>query len=228
MWFQGHEMNNKTDKCFFFGSKAPPSEKTKDLILEEAKRLFCEKGFEGTSVRDICDKAGANVSAIKYHFGGKEGLYRECFLRYGESRRTAAEKLLIKANSLEELKLRVRLFAEDFINEGLSNIHTTKMICREIEIENPLIQDIFQSTFLRVYALFLDFFVDAQEKGFIRKDLDIQVTTSLFFHSLTTSLRVDHVGEKYYQRSLKDKVYYELFLNNLLTIFFDGIKNQEP
>lgn len=220
-------VNEKLNPCSFFGKKPVPSEKTKDLILEEAKKQFCEKGYEGASVRDICEGAGANVSAIKYHFGGKEGLYRECFLRYGEKRLEVASKILIKANSFEELKLRIRLFSEDFINEGLLNIHTTKMICREIEIENPLIQDIFQSTFLKVYETFANLFIDAQQKGFIRKDVDPFIITSLFFHSLTTTLRVDHVGEQHFQRTLKDPAFFELFLNNILTIFFDGIKTQE-
>lgn len=219
-------VKDKTDSCFFF-KKAIPSEKTKDLILDEAKKQFCEKGYEGASVRDICDAAGANVSAIKYHFGGKEGLYRECFLHYGEVRLMQAQKILTRSDSLEEVKLRVRLFAEDFIKEGLENSHTTKMICREIEIENPLIQDIFQSTFLKVYTTFADFFIDAQSKGFIRKDCDTQIITSIVFHSLTTSLRVDHVGEKYFQRTLKNLEYREAFINNLITIIFNGIQTQE-
>ncbi len=217
----------KADGCFFFGKKAVPSEKTKDLILEEAKKQFCEKGYVGASVRDICLAANANVSAIKYHFGGKEGLYRECFLNYGESRLASTRKILTKANSIEELKLRIQLFSEDFIKEGMENSHTTKMICREIEIENPLVQDIFESTFLEVYKLFADFFIDAQEKNLIRKDVDAYTVTSLFFHSLTTSLRVDHIGEKYYNRTFKDPKYAEQFINNLITIMFNGIKIQE-
>jgi AcrR family transcriptional regulator len=219
--------NDKSEGCFFFSKKTVPSEKTKDLILEEAKKQFCEKGYEGTSVREICDAASANVSAIKYHFGGKEGLYRECFLHYGEGRLKQSEKILTKSNSIEELKLRVKLFAEDFITEGLENSHITKMICREIEIENPLIQDIFQSTFLKSYSLFADFFIDAQTKGLIRKDIDPHILTSTIFHAITTSLRVDHVGEKYFNRTLKNNLYKEQFINNLIAITFDGIKTQE-
>lgn len=218
---------DKTESCFFFGKKTLPNEKTKDLILEEAKKQFCEKGYEGASVRDICEAAGANVSAIKYHFGGKEGLYRECFYHYGEERLQKSVKILTHADSLEEMKLRIKLFAEDFLKDGLENSHVTKMICREIEIENPLIQDIFQSTFLKVYTLFYNFFVDAQEKSFIRKDVDAHQMTSLVFHSLTTTLRVDHVGEKYFNRTLKNEEYRTQFINNLITIVFDGIKTQE-
>lgn len=217
----------KSEGCFLFGKKPLPTEKTRDLILEEAKKQFCEKGYEGTSIRDICAQANANVSAIKYHFGGKEGLYRACFVHYGEERLRRALNILTKGESVEELKLRIKLFAEDFIEDSLNNSHVTKMICREIEIENPLIQDIFESTFLKVYTLFHDFFLDAQGKGLIRKDIDTHQITSFVFHSLNTSMRVDHVGEKYYQRTLKNEEYREQFINNLITIVFDGIKTQE-
>ncbi len=212
--------------CSFFGRKVIPAD-TRDLILSEAEKHFGEKGFEGASVRDICDGANVNVSAIKYHFGGKEGLYRECFKIYGESRLNSASQILTKVNSTEELKLRLKLFCEDYIKEGLENMHTTKMVCREIETENPLIQDIFQETFFKVYTTMVEMFEDAKTKNLIRKDLDTVILASVFFHSLTTSLRVNHVGEKYFNKSLKDSIYSEHFINNLISIFFDGLKIQE-
>lgn len=219
-------VQEKTNNCFFF-KKAPPSEKTKDLILEVARKQFSEKGYEGASVRDICDAAGANVSAIKYHFGGKEGLYRECFLHHGRESLRKAEKYLTKSNTTEEVKLRIKLFSEEFIKDGLENSQTTKMICREIENQNPIIQDIFETTFLQTYKLFVEFFVDAQEKGLIRKDLTTHFVTSFVFNSLTSSMRADHVVEKHFQLTLKNPDYRDQFINNLITIMFDGIKTQE-
>jgi AcrR family transcriptional regulator len=211
-----------------FCKKPLPTEKTKDLILEEAKKQFCEKGYEGASVRDICLAVNANVSAIKYHFGGKEGLYRECFLHYGESRLSTATRILTTVNSVEELKLRMQLFAEDFIKEWIANPHTTKMICREIENKNPLIEDIFESTFLKVYTTLTGLIIEAQAKGLINKEIDHHAVTSIFFHSLTSVIRSDHIGEKYYQRTLRNPQYSEQFINSLISIIFNGIKNQEP
>jgi len=46
-------------------------------LLETAGPVFAEKGYQGATVREICDKAGVNVAAINYHFGGKERLYIE-------------------------------------------------------------------------------------------------------------------------------------------------------
>jgi AcrR family transcriptional regulator len=54
-----------------------PSEVTRDRIMKTAERLFAEKGYGDTSIRAIVAKARVNQAAINYHFGGKDGLYRE-------------------------------------------------------------------------------------------------------------------------------------------------------
>ncbi len=48
---------------------------TKSRLLEQAARVFAEKGYDGASVRDITDAAAVNISAIRYYFGGKKELY---------------------------------------------------------------------------------------------------------------------------------------------------------
>ncbi|WP_171068800.1 TetR/AcrR family transcriptional regulator [Actinomadura geliboluensis] len=49
---------------------------TKARILDAAEELFGERGFAGTSLRAVTAAATANVAAVRYHFGGKEGLLR--------------------------------------------------------------------------------------------------------------------------------------------------------
>src|SRR5207247_7550083 len=50
---------------------------TRERLLKAAERLFAERGFKKVTVRDICRAARANVEAVNYHFGDKDGLYRE-------------------------------------------------------------------------------------------------------------------------------------------------------
>ena len=47
---------------------------TKNRILDVAERLFGDRGFLGTSLRDITAEANANIASVNYHFGSKEAL----------------------------------------------------------------------------------------------------------------------------------------------------------
>ncbi len=50
-------------------------ETTRQRLIDAALQVFGEFGFEGASTRMLADKADANLAAIPYHFGSKEGLY---------------------------------------------------------------------------------------------------------------------------------------------------------
>ncbi len=54
---------------------------TRDSIADAAEFLFGERGFDGASLRQITDKAGANLAAVNYHFRSKEDLYRHVLFR---------------------------------------------------------------------------------------------------------------------------------------------------
>jgi AcrR family transcriptional regulator len=57
-------------------SPASRGEDTRQRLIEAALKIFGESGFEGATTRMLADAAGANLAAIPYHFGSKEGLYR--------------------------------------------------------------------------------------------------------------------------------------------------------
>jgi AcrR family transcriptional regulator len=60
--------------------KGRDSAGTRARIEREALRLFAEKGFDGTSVRDIAVKVGVADAALYRHFKSKESIGRELFL----------------------------------------------------------------------------------------------------------------------------------------------------
>jgi len=53
------------------------SSSTKEKILNVAGPVFAEKGFQRTTVRELCEKASVNVASINYYFGDKQNLYSE-------------------------------------------------------------------------------------------------------------------------------------------------------
>ncbi|MGQ9896313.1 MAG: CerR family C-terminal domain-containing protein [Acidobacteriota bacterium] len=57
----------------------------KARLLVVAERMFAERGFACTSIRDLATEAGVNIAAVNYHFRSKEELYLET-LRYAMRR----------------------------------------------------------------------------------------------------------------------------------------------
>ena len=63
-------------------------------IIEVGERLFAQKGFAGTSVRDIAQAADVNVSMISYYFGSKEKLIEALFNVRIDEARTRIESII--------------------------------------------------------------------------------------------------------------------------------------
>ncbi len=64
--------------------------RTREALLDAAADLFSERGYQGVGIREIVDRAQANIAAIKYYFGSKSDLYVEAVRRTMERQRTSA------------------------------------------------------------------------------------------------------------------------------------------
>jgi AcrR family transcriptional regulator len=65
--------------------KTPPppaaESETTARLLDTAERLFAEHGYDGVGMRALAEEAGVNLGATTYHYGSKERLYLETFMR---------------------------------------------------------------------------------------------------------------------------------------------------
>ena len=107
---------------------------TRRHLIEAAAEVFAEVGFRAATVRQICDKAGANIAAVNYHFGDKEELYK-AVLR--DTYVCAVQKypadfgLPAKATPEQRLRAFVRSFFLRLFSEGPSARHG-KLMAREM------------------------------------------------------------------------------------------------
>jgi AcrR family transcriptional regulator len=87
----------------------PDKPSTKERIFFAGISQFARHGFEGATVRSICEEAGtANATAVNYYFGGKAQLYRAILdMAFAENRRRLeAEKDMRSEKLAPEEKLR--------------------------------------------------------------------------------------------------------------------------
>lgn len=111
----------------------------RNRLLETAAESFAEKGFDGTSVRDITTRANCNVAAVNYHFGGKENLYFEVFRRrmiaMRDIRIASIEKVMSQTDHEPTLEELIKAFATAFIEpliDQSSGRQFMKLMVREM------------------------------------------------------------------------------------------------
>jgi TetR/AcrR family transcriptional regulator, regulator of cefoperazone and chloramphenicol sensitivity len=115
------------------GYRDPKAPDTRERLLQAAGEVFARSGFRDATVREICQLADANVAAVNYHFGNKEGLYSSV-LKY--ALRSAMQKfpldMGLQENStpLERLSAFVRSFLLRILDEGRPAWHG-KLMARE-------------------------------------------------------------------------------------------------
>ncbi len=107
---------------------------TEKRLLEAAGEIFAEYGYRATTVRQICEKAGANIAAVNYHFGDKEGLYmavlRHVYKAHAEK---YPPNLGLSPGATPEQKLRtyIQSLLRRIFDEGRPGWHT-KIMAREM------------------------------------------------------------------------------------------------
>jgi len=92
----------------------------REHILSVAEELFGEKGFDGTSVRDIAQSAGVNLAMISYYFGSKEKLLESLI----EFRAGYAHGILEELNKDETLSPwdKINRVVEFYVDRILNNL----------------------------------------------------------------------------------------------------------
>jgi AcrR family transcriptional regulator len=124
-------------------SRERDAEARRGRLLKAAAVVFARDGFEKASLRAICTKAKANLAAVKYYFGSKEGLYREVLLEcHREALAHEAPVTLADGNPPEDTLRRWIHFCLQFILfKRASNPLMGQIMAHELRQPTPCLND---------------------------------------------------------------------------------------
>ncbi len=132
---------------------------TRDRLLDSAGEIFAERGFHAATVRDISDRAHANIASINYHFGDKERLYAEV-LKSGAKKvldRFPPDQGLNEYSTFEEqLQAFVSSFISRFLDPSGPDWHA-RLCAREMieptEALDELVRDVIRPLSERLHLI---------------------------------------------------------------------------
>jgi AcrR family transcriptional regulator len=183
-----------------------PSLSTKQLqLLDTAETLFSQKGFDGTSVRDIAEAAGINTAMISYYFGSKEKLMEEIFERKSLNIKEKVADLL-KDDSLDPLEKMYSLV--DMFIEGILSRKTFHriLLCEQIINQNPPIITMLDKLKTKNSEYINDLIRLGQKKGLFKKNIDIPMMTNTLIGTVShTLVNMDFYKTYHHMEGMKDE-----------------------
>ena len=200
---------------------------TREKIVETAIYEFAAKGYEPTATRDILAKAKANVAAISYYFGNKNGLYAEVLKRIlVRINQKFADEMEEYQNELSSrpcpeksealLKRFIRGFVELFCSDRLTTAMCTIFV-REYVEPSQSFKELFQGLNTHYRQIFVDLLVDANEGKMTYKEAVLQVVmlfSSIFMLVSRKKIILDAMQWKGYTADSIDEI---------LAVFYRGL-----
>ena len=143
--------------------------KTEQDIIRAAQKIFQEKGFKETTMRDVAAEANVNMAMLHYYFRSKENLF---FLVLDEAFRLLVEKIVtILTNDNLDIFEKIRAIVKEYITFFSEKPYLPQFIMGEM-IRNPewIRKRMFQNmSFLIVFRAFSEQVEKEFEKGSIQR-----------------------------------------------------------
>ncbi len=167
-----------------------PREFDPDSVLERAMQVFWSKGYEATSLDDLCDATNLNRSSLYAAFGDKRALFLETLDRYGQ--RTVAR---LSAALLRPLPIRETLggFLSDMIEQIVAGPGRSGCFigncAAEVARHDRAAAARVKRNLENIEAVFREAFARAKARGELSPSKDIEALAR-FFVASTQGLRL--------------------------------------
>lgn len=159
--------------------------------MESAETLFADKGFSGTSVRDIAETAGVNLAMISYYFGSKEKLFEAMFLHRSESFKLQLETML-QNKELEPMEKVENLIDQYILKLTSQQCFHRIMVREQMMNNNGFIATQIQTLKTRNQALIKQLIQEGQDKGVFEKDVDVPLMMMTMIGTVSQLVTTQH------------------------------------
>jgi len=100
-------------------------------ILSHATEVFCRKGYEGASMRDLSRESGMSLAGLYYYFESKERLL---YLIQKHTFTTIVQRLKARLQGVDDAEERIRIFILNHLEYFLANQAAMKVLSHEDEV----------------------------------------------------------------------------------------------
>jgi AcrR family transcriptional regulator len=160
-------------------------------IMETAETLFAEKGFNGTSVRDIAEKAQVNLAMISYYFGSKDKLLEALFAYRGETIKLQLESW-IENKELTAME-KMNMLIDHYIDKVMSQQCFSRIMAREQVMNHTgVTAELIVRMKKRNQELIGKLIQDGQKKGEFKKNIDIPLMMATLIGTANTMVTTQH------------------------------------
>lgn len=180
-------------------------------ILLVAERLFAEKGFDGTSIRNIAQEADINIAMVSYYFGSKEKMLEALiFWRTSDLKMQLDSILESDSEPLEKLDTLIELY--------MNRVDKNRCIYQIVHSESANVKRALSfKSFTDVKKRNLEslrlIIAQGQQKGVFRKDVNVALIPATIFGT-------------YFQFQTGRPLYEEVFNLKTDEAFDNYIKNE--
>jgi TetR/AcrR family transcriptional regulator len=148
----------------------PADSRSRNQIVDAAERLFADRGFARTSIKDIGREAGLNSALLYYYFADKDELYREVLRRF-VGRLVARTMRELTSCGSPDARLRALLSAQAELL--IANPHFPRLMARELaESEGAHAVEQFHLIAGTTFRRLCELIEEGQRAGIFRKDAD--------------------------------------------------------
>jgi len=160
-------------------------------IMETAELLFAEKGFSGTSVRDIADAADVNVAMISYYFGSKEKMLESLFNFRSQSTMLKLESMYNNTllSPMEKVHQMIDYYIDKFLNQQCFH----KVMMREqVGNHRHAVSGLIQEYKKRNQTLVKQLIQEGQKSGDFVKNIDVPLLMTTLVGTVSHMVTTQH------------------------------------